>query len=161
MPDGIAVGELGGRPVAAVSRFIGPFQLWDLASDVLIDTPVTDAIEVGERVQGFVQVGAKPVLLTCRGHEVRVRDLESGEASLLDPDDLELVSALAVREGRIPLVAVAREDARVRVFDLRTGTAVDEQTLPYAATALAWAPSGDLIVGYRRTLLRCEIANRS
>ncbi|MFD0856492.1 WD40 repeat domain-containing protein, partial [Actinomadura adrarensis] len=25
MPDGIAVGELGGRPVAAVSRFIGPF----------------------------------------------------------------------------------------------------------------------------------------
>ncbi|WP_344948688.1 WD40 repeat domain-containing protein [Actinomadura miaoliensis] len=157
-PDGIAVGELGGRPVAAVSRAFGPFQLWDLREGAPIVTPVTEAMRPAERVRAFVRLGEEPAIVTSRGHAVRVMDLGTGAAWHLAPDDIEHVTALAVHGGGRPLAAVARTDRSVTLFDLPTRAPLGVFTLPYPATALAWAPDGDLIVGCRRDLLRVRRA---
>ncbi|TDB86348.1 WD40 repeat domain-containing protein [Actinomadura sp. 7K534] len=152
-PDGVAVGLMGGRPVAAVSRAFGPFQLWDLSGDVPMATPVGDAMEALERVHAFVQLDGGPAVATVRGHVARIRDLRTGTTWHLDSENREQVTAVAIREDGSPLAAVARMDGLVRIFDLRARTAVDTLTLPYAATALAWTPDGDLLVACRRDLL--------
>ncbi|MFD0203419.1 MULTISPECIES: WD40 repeat domain-containing protein [Saccharothrix] len=151
-PDGLAVGELDGRPVVAISRAFGPFGLWDLAGNAPITTPITEAAEVLEQVRAFVHTGDGPAVVTVRHHVVRVRALATGDARHLDPDHGEPVTALAVHPGRT--AAVARADCSVTVFDLDTLAPVDALTLPHPATALAWTPDGDLVVACRRDLLR-------
>ncbi|WUI01331.1 WD40 repeat domain-containing protein [Spirillospora sp. NBC_00431] len=158
MPDGIAAGEFGGRAVAAVSRAFGPFQLWDLAGGAHVVTPVTEALEVREAVRAFVHLNEGPAVLTVRGHAVRVRDLGTAATWALDPDDLNVVTAVAVHDSVNPPAAVARADGRVSVFDLRARTVADVLELPYPATALAWTPDADLIVACRRDLLRVSTA---
>ncbi|WP_433187562.1 WD40 repeat domain-containing protein [Actinoallomurus sp. CA-150999] len=153
-PDGIAVGDLRGRPVVAVSRAFGPFQLWDLAGRVPVATPVTDAIDVLERVHAFAQLDEGPAIVTVRHHVVRIRNLGTGATWHLDPDNDDAVTALAVHSLGRPLAAVARTDGSVSLLDLVARTVVDVLALPYPATALAWAPDGDLIVACRRDLLR-------
>jgi WD40 repeat protein len=148
-PDGIAVGVLAGRPVAAISRTFGPFQLWDLAAGTPIDTPLTGAMEVLERVHAV----AGPVIVTVRGHVVRVRGLDSELSWHLDPGNAEIVTAIAVSDDG-GAVAVARRDGSVSVPVLAPGATGDLLTLPYPATALGWAPGGDLIIACRRDLLR-------
>ncbi|TDC80302.1 WD40 repeat domain-containing protein [Actinomadura sp. 7K507] len=152
-PDGIAVGLMGGRLVAAVSRAFGPFQLWDLAGDVPILTPVTEAMEALERVHAVVQSDEGLAIVTVRGHVVRIRGLRTGTTWHLDPDNGEQVTAVAIRDSVSPL-AVARMDGLVHLFDLPAKTVVDTLMLPYAATALAWTPDGDLLIACRRDLLR-------
>jgi WD40 repeat protein len=148
-PDGIGVGVLAGRPVAAISRTFGPFQLWDLAAGAPIETPLTGAMEVLERVHAV----AGPVIVTVRGHVVRIRGLDSDLSWHLDPGNGEVVTAIAVSDDG-GAVAVARRDGSVSVPALAPGAAADVLTLPYPATALAWAPGGDLIIACRRDLLR-------
>jgi hypothetical protein len=118
-----------------------------------VATPVTDALEVLERVHAFIQPDEGSAIVTVRDHVVRIRDLGTGAAWYLDPDSSEVVTALAVRGIGSPLAAVARTDGSVCLFDLGARMVVDVLTLPYPATALAWAPNGDLIIACRRNLL--------
>ncbi|WP_152523011.1 WD40 repeat domain-containing protein [Nocardiopsis potens] len=153
-PDGVAVGALGGRPVAAVSRAFGRFRLWDLADRAPLPTPAADAMEALERVHALTRSGTGPAVLTVRGGTVRLRDLGAGAARLLGPEDGAEVTALAVHDAGDPRAAVARADGSIALFDLEAGAAAGAFGLPCPATALAWAPGGDLVAAYRRTLLR-------
>lgn len=153
-PNGLAVGDLDGRPVVAISRAFGPFELWDLAGDTPITTPVTEAMDVLELVRAFVHTDHGPAIATVRSHAVRIRHLATADTWRLDPDREEVVTALAVHAGT---AAVARADGSVTVSDVSTRATLGVLTLPHAAGALAWTPDGDLIAACRRDLLRLSI----
>ena len=152
-PTGLASRDVAGRAVLAVSRWAGELDLWDLAGGGPPATAGTAELEPTERVHGLVLVGDEPVLVTSCGELVRVRTLDGGVVRPLDPNRASSVVAVAVQEDKAPLVAVARMDATVTVVEIDTGSVVDGLTLPYPATALCWAPDGDLVVACRRDVL--------
>jgi WD40 repeat protein len=156
MPDGgVAVAVLDGRPVAAVGRAFGPFTLWDLAARETVATPVTDTIEVLEQVHALVETPGGPAIVTTRHATVRLRLLDTGELWDIDPDNLDPVTAVAA--SGTAMLAVARTDGSVSVYDLAARARRDGLTLPYPVTALAWVPDGDLIVACRRDLMRVSL----
>ncbi|MEV6633946.1 WD40 repeat domain-containing protein [Actinoplanes sp. NPDC051470] len=147
--SGIAI--RGGR--AAVSRFPGPFQLWDLAADRPIPTGAVDSAEFGERVVGWCGDGRVVVALD---DQARVRDLSTGETTALDEGGDGRITAIASSDT---LVAIARADCSLSVVDPSSGDETEALTLAYPATALAWTQEGDLIAGVRRDLVRWGLSN--
>jgi hypothetical protein len=153
-PVGLATGRPAGRPVLAVSRWRGGLEVWDLTARVLMATAAVE-LEPSEWLHGVVHVGDGPAVVTSRGEEVRVRPLDGGAPGRLAPGGAEVVQ-VAVRDGDAPLAAIVFADATVSVIDVATWDVVDEHplTLRYPATALCWAPDGDLLVACRRDILR-------
>jgi hypothetical protein len=149
---GLAVGEVAGRPLVAVSHLFSPPQLWDLIDRAPIAMPGTDGLAIREIVGALLDNEGEPLAVTRRGPEVSVRHLhDPTSVCRLDAGNAEAVTALAAQDG---VVAVARRDRAVRLFDLRSGNVLGTVELPYPATALAWLPDGDLVIACRRDLLR-------
>lgn len=145
---GLAVGDLAGRPVAAITRLAPGVELWDIAAGVPIETPLSEVTKWGDLVHAVVDDRAA-VLVESR-HRVVVRDLTTGAPVYADPDNTGHVTALSARAGSL---AVARVDGSVTVHHLLTGELTGTLTLPHAATALTWTPEGDLVIVARRALL--------
>lgn len=161
-PRGVAVGLLSGRPAAAISWTFGPFTVWDLLTRTEIPTPAAANVEIGEAPRGWIDTGTGPVVLTTHESLVRTHNLVTGAVSRLQPDLDEPVTALAATDvpAHPPSVAIARTDGSVSVLDAGTGQETGRLTLPYPATALAWAPGGLLVVACRRDLYCLEVPAR-
>jgi WD40 repeat protein len=152
---GFAVGDLGGRPVAAVTRLSPVFQLWDIAAAAQIETPLTESVSWGDLVHAVIDApGGPAVVLVEGGRRVVVRDLTTDASVHIDSDDSGHVTALSARGES---VAVARIDGSVAMHQLPTGKLVGTLTLPHPATALTWTPAGDLVIATRRALLLAGI----
>jgi WD40 repeat protein len=151
LPLGVAVGDLAGRAVAAITRLSPVFQLWDIAAGTEIETPWSEDVSWGDLVHAVVDSPGGPAVVFVRHHRrVVVRDLAAGGAVRVDPDNTGRVTALSARGES---VAVARSDGSVAVHRLSTGELTGTLTLPHPATALTWTPAGDLVVAGRRALL--------
>jgi hypothetical protein len=96
----------------------------------------------------------RPVVVTVHESEVQTHNLLTGAISQLQPDQPELVTALATTNdpARPPAVAIARADHNVAVVDPIAQREICRFALPYAASALAWAPDGLLIIACRQDL---------
>ncbi|MEV0903028.1 WD40 repeat domain-containing protein [Actinoplanes sp. NPDC049802] len=140
-PRGAVAGVLGDRPAVAVNWMFGPFTVYD--QDTLTEIPAEAAVEIGESPQAWAG-DAVITVLDCR---VRAHDLRTGVATLLQPGEIEPVTALAARGTD---VAVARADGTVSIVDVPTARERARIGLPFAATALAWAPTGELVVAVQR-----------
>lgn len=148
---GLAVGELAGRPVAAVTGLSPVLGLWDLATLTPIETPLAETAALGELVYAVIGSPEGPaVVLVVDYHQVVVRGPAAGVTVTIGPDDGSLVTALAARDDAL---AVARIDGTVSVHRLPSGDSGGTLTLRWPATALAWTTAGELVIASRRELL--------
>ncbi|MEU4425509.1 WD40 repeat domain-containing protein [Actinoplanes sp. NPDC024001] len=144
-PRGVAVGSLGGRPVAAVTGMFEPFTLWDLTSRTVVATPAAANVRLGEAARAW----AGNAVVTVHEGRVRMHDLLTGSTTEVLPGVAEPVTAVAAAGL---LLAIGRTDGSVTVVEANTGRVVGALALPYAATVLTWAPQGRLIAACRRDL---------
>jgi hypothetical protein len=89
------------------------------------------------------------LIVTVLHDTARVRDVTTGFATVLDPGNTAVVTAIAAADHA---VAVARADGSVSIVDPSVGKVRDTAKLPYPATALCWSPGGQLVVACRRDL---------
>ncbi|GAA0421614.1 hypothetical protein Aca07nite_10200 [Actinoplanes capillaceus] len=147
-PRGAAAGLLAGRRAIAVNWMFGPFTVYDL--DTLTPIPAPADVAIGESPQAW----AGDAVVTVRLGEVLAHDMRTGTTTPLQPKEDEPVTALAAFGS---VIAVARTDGSVAIVDVPTARERDRRTFPFAATALTWAPTGELIVAVRRDVY-CVVA---
>ncbi|MET7394067.1 WD40 repeat domain-containing protein [Dactylosporangium sp. NPDC005572] len=157
-PRGVAIGLMAGQPAAAISWMFGPFTVWDLATRTEISTPAAANVRIGEAARAWIDTDIGPAVVTVHGSLVRLHHLLTGAVSQLQPGHDEPVTALAADDPARPAaVAIARTDSSVAVVDATADREVCRFTLPYPATALAWAPRGLLVAACRRDLHCVEV----
>ncbi|GAA0911709.1 hypothetical protein GCM10009558_018240 [Virgisporangium aurantiacum] len=156
-PYGVAVGLWAGRPAAAVNWMFGPFVGWDLTSHSPVSTPAAANVQIGEAPHAWIETGTGPAVITVHDAQVRIHALLTGAVVHLQPRHDEPVTALAVttHPGRPAAVAIARTDGTVSVVDPATNRETAHLTLPYPATAMAWAPEDGLLAIAYRDHIRC------
>lgn len=154
-PRGVAVGLLAGRPAAAISWMFGPLAVWDLSSRTEVVTPAAGNVRIGEAARAWLATEAGPAVVTVHEALVRVHFLLIGGVLEVQPGQDEPVTALAATGDTT--IAIARTDGSVSVLDVVTGREAGRLALPYAATALAAAPGGLLVVASRRDLYCAEL----
>ncbi len=119
--NGVACGEVEGRPVAVGGGTDGTVRVWDLGNGSLrwLLTGHQGAVNA----VAFTVLDGTPVAVTGGDdYTVRVWDLQSGRAMAVFSGQAGAVNGLACTTvNRVPVAVVGGGDAAVRVWDLVTG----------------------------------------
>ena len=125
---GVAVAELGGRPVVVSGGDDQTIRVWDLATGTPVSDPFTGHEDM-VRAVAVAELDGRPVVVSGGDDAtVRVWDLATG-TPVSDPftghDGPVNAVAVAELDGR-PVVVSGGDDATVRVWDLATGALVSD-----------------------------------
>jgi WD40 repeat protein len=157
----LACAQLGDDPVLIAASGRRPVRMWNLATGEPTGKPITDHSRIKELAA-----------VTVSGHALLVGACQSGGVGVWDLDTAARLHSLMVfrpgpgegvkepftaadvrvmtcgaADGR-PMVAIGDAHAVMRIWDLLTGSQVDEFTFPDALSALSFTDNGDLLVGF-------------
>jgi WD40 repeat protein len=149
--SGLAAGQVGGRPVAIVSRMIiDPVRFIDLTDWSQLDLTVGENWRF-DKVRGLVTSDVGPVMVTTDGSEtLRLWTLDGNTWRAQNYEyEPAPVTAVAVTDQPRPMIAIGYADRTLAIIDPATMACLaGPAQLPEAATALAFSPSGDLAACY-------------